>query len=158
MKVVLCLLAVMNGLALIVTGALYYFGFDLQWGLNPLAVIWGSPVVVAGVGVVLSTVSMIRKRDWTRGLWGIAIAAVSVAYLGLLLFRWPSVVLGETRNAPEQHVDSPGNQILALLLREECASGYYVVLDPYAKLDLWEGSLGERWKQNVNEGFKQAGI
>jgi hypothetical protein len=131
------LLLVVNILSFCVLGRLYYYAFDIQWGVDTPSITWGLPVLGALVFLVTETIFMLRKQNWTRGLRGFGAGWAAYIYIGVLAWFFSSVLLGTPQNNPKVTGDTEENRIMTLVIEYFCGkdnanykNGQYVVVDP----------------------------
>lgn len=143
----LVLLVILNIFAFLILGAMFFFGFDLQWGLNIPAITWGLPIFFGTIALLWILYLLIKRKKLLLGVYGICVAVGLNVYLGLLLFYCPSLLLPKQVNVPEQYFDSEENEIITLVLKNMDSSFGYTVVHP-------ETSMGSSLDASRVESYK----
>ena len=157
LTVLLIILVILNVFGFLILGAMYFFGFDLQWGFTLPAVTWGLPVFAGALAVLAIILLLIKRNKYLLGILGIGIVIGLNVYLGLLSFYFPSLLLPEPENVPAQYVDSMENRIIILVLKDQLTSGCTIV-DPKScsSIDLSTNERIDGWKHSINSQMKTA--
>jgi len=128
------ILCIANFLGFCVLGTLYFFSFDIQWGLTWQAVTFGLPLLAGMALLVIDTISMIKKKSIKRGFRGFGVGWSAFIYTVLLLMFFNYLVVGAPRNGPKETVNTEENRILEIVLKEYFGGGPgYVVIEPNEK-------------------------
>lgn len=138
------IIIVVNLLALAMIGLFYYYGFDLQWGLNRAAVTWGLPLIIALLVDLIALFLALKKQKWIWGIAGFAITILAIIYFHLLISTFSSVLLTGPALTPGNNPATEEGQILALFLagsRHE--DRYYTIVNPETALSGLESQKAE---------------
>jgi hypothetical protein len=109
---------------------LYYFGFDLQWGVTHTALTWGLPLVIASLLALTAGLLALNRKSIRWGIVGLGATVIVFIYYGIILFSFsyvlllPDGVIEQTNTYPEQ------NNIIALALSDRFNNGGYTVINP----------------------------
>lgn len=147
----LVILTKMNIFGFLIVAAMFFFGFDIRWGLTLPAVTWGLQVFFGALSIIAILFFMLKRKKLLLGLYGICIVIFLNLYLGAMAFYCPSLLLPKQANAPEQYVDSVENRIITLIL-EDKTSHRYAIVDPETNMDSYyslDPTRIELWNDNL---------
>jgi hypothetical protein len=108
-----------NIVAFLILAALYFYSFDLQWGINKEAFTWGLPLLIAAIFTLIGIIFTVTRKNWRWGVSSLAAAVAAFIYLGMVLHFCCYAFLAEPVNAPQESPITEENKILALILSEE---------------------------------------
>ena len=117
------LLIIVNIIGFCILGIIYFYAFDLQWGVNRQAMTWGLPLLSGIVLLLIDTIFMIKKKNWKRGLRGFGIGWAAFIYTGILVWFFSYVLIAEPVHGPKETLDTQENRILTLLLARDPSDG-----------------------------------
>jgi hypothetical protein len=129
------ILCIVDFFGFCVLGFIYFFAFDLQWGITWQAVTFGLPLLVGMAFLAIDTVFMIQKKSLKRGWWGFGIWIVTLILTIIVLNVFSSTIVGDPRNNPKENIESEENIVLRLVL-QDYAKGFsgwgvkYLVISP----------------------------
>jgi hypothetical protein len=125
------LFSIANIIGFCILGIVYFFVFDLQWGLTWQAVIFGLPLLAGMAFLIIDTIFMIKKKNWKLGLRGFGIGWAAFVLTGIILIFFSYLIVGAPQNGPKETENTEENKILELVLKNffDRRLGY-AVIDP----------------------------
>jgi len=150
-QVIITLLVILNLVALLALGLLYFFVYDLRFALNVNAIISGLPVVAGIAGVITLVFLLIKRKQLRFGAFGIAIAVILMPYLVIFMYQFPTLVLPNPVN--KHYIDSEQNRLMALVLKDMSKAGQgYNFVNPMtsSELESYNSEIAANLKHDIN--------
>lgn len=86
-------LSALNFIAFILLAITYFFGFDVQWGFTASTLVWGLPVLIISLFVLIAGVLSWKRVSWKWGSTGLALAIAAFVYICILFNSYSYVLL-----------------------------------------------------------------
>lgn len=136
---------ILDTLAFCVLGAVWFYGFDVRWGLTWQAFTLGLPPLAGMVALVWLTVTAFQEDRLQPAARGFVIGAGTFVYTVLLMVFFSYVVIGAPQNGPDRTADTPENHLLEEVLRQQYGGRFgYTVLYPHTSSGWMERNTAER--------------
>lgn len=90
---VIITLAALNLIAFILLAVTYFFGFDIQWGFTASTLVWGLPLLIISLFVLIAGVFTWKKVSWKWGSTGLALMVIAFVYTNVLFNSYSYVLL-----------------------------------------------------------------
>lgn len=123
------ILIVTNIVAFAFGAIVYYFAFDIRWGVTTTAITWGVPLALTSLFALTASIIVWKRKQLKWGLFSLGIIAAALIYMGIMLHFFSWVLLPQQE---EQHPQSEEDKVLALVLTERFnKDGDYSVISPF---------------------------
>jgi hypothetical protein len=128
----LIIITALEIVSLLVLATIYYYGFDLQSGLNPAALTWGLPLGLAIIAVLVTGFLTWKGRSIKWGLGGLGFSMIVMAYFVIIASSYYYLLVISRAGSSQQ--DSMENKILGEVISENVANNKFVIIDPVTEV------------------------
>jgi hypothetical protein len=139
----------------------YYYGFDLQWGFSKTSSTWGLPLLVIGVGSILTFLFCLVRRKWFPLTYTLIFCVLTIVYFNVLLLSHETIFLDRSEEPLAGKSLTQEEKILVLILanRDPEETGYYTVVDPMLGYSgFQDAEHAEYIRSSLNEGVLDIGL